>query len=365
MNLEPVDADPDIFWMRSGMYFRPCRISTGREDNLVMPNLVVVREGLPSISIYEYMRALQRTSLPLNGQREDGEVGVRYGSVPRVNQSGAQDQNLSGTIHYPEAQRGGFVQPVFGAAGVLSSFGATINMDYVPTASAVHHIPQSWGGLPGESHVSSPWGGVPAHSFSPSKGCQVFRPKHPYPRPPATGIPAPSQPSAGVRKHSQAFDPLDHELLSSSTQAASKKPRTLFAGVRYQDRPSAGTSPFVAPPPRAFPPPNHAISRPTLTKTQNMPPPPIPSRQPSTHPLPHIPNQSKNMATNSSTSLVRDPEGIRAVMPDEASRRESVRDFDINAARMCFARLAASQRKEREKMEALERGRRSWLEADL
>ncbi|KAL8751563.1 MAG: hypothetical protein Q9199_006326 [Rusavskia elegans] len=373
MNLEPVDADPDIFWMRFGMYFRPCRISTGCEDNLVMPNLVVVREGQPGISIHEYMRSFQRPSPLSNGPREDVDVGAHYGSIPRVNQSGltAEDQNISGTTHYPEAPPGGFVQPVSGAAGVLSSSGNTMNMEYVPTAPAVHHIPQLPSRPLREPHVSSPWGGVPAHSFSPLKPdvdprkSDTTRPGcHPYPRPPSTGIHAPSQPSAGVRKHSQAFDPLDHEPLpSTSTQPASKKPRMLFAGVRYQDRPSAGTSPFVAPPPRVFPPPNHAISRPTLSKTLNMPLPPI-SSQPSKHPLPHVASPSKTMAINSPTSLVRDPEGIRAVMPDEASRRQSLRDFDISAARMCFARLAASQRKEYEKREALERCRGSGFGDD-
>ncbi|KAI4260775.1 MAG: hypothetical protein L6R42_003908, partial [Xanthoria sp. 1 TBL-2021] len=146
-------------------------------------------------------------------------------------------------------------------------------------------------------------------------------------------------------------------------QHPSKKPRTLFAGIRYQDRPSAGTSPFVAPPPRVFPPPNHAISRPSLSKTLNMPLPPI-SSEPSKHPLPHVASPSKTMAINSPTSLVRDPEGIRAVMPDGASRRQNIRDFDINAAKMCFARLAASQREEYEKREALEWCRRSGFRDD-
>ncbi|KAI4262618.1 MAG: hypothetical protein L6R42_002211 [Xanthoria sp. 1 TBL-2021] len=308
MNLEPVDADPDIFWMRIGMYFRPCRISTGCEDNLAMPNLIVVREGQPGISIHEYMRTFQRPSPLSDGPREDGDVRAHYGSVPRMSHSGptAQDQNISGTVHYPEAPPGGFGQPVSGAAGVLSSSGNTMNMEYVPAA----------------------------------------------------------QPSAGVRRHSEAFDPLDREPLPVSSQPASKKPRTLFAGVRYQDRPSAGTSPFVAPPPRVFPPPNHAISRPTLSKSRDMPPPPTPSRQSFTHPLPHVASPSRTMAINPPTSLVRGPKGIRAVMPDEASRRQSLRDFDINAARMCFARLAASQRKEYEKREALERCRGSGFGDD-
>lgn len=343
-----------------------------------MPNLVVVREGQPGISIHEYMRTFRRPSPLSNGPREVGEVGAHYGSIPRVNQSGptAQDQNTSGTTHYPEAPPGGFVQPVSGAAGVLSSSGNTMNMEYVPTTSAFHNIPQSWGVIPAGSQVSSPWAGVPAHSFSPLKpnidprrsdmtrlGFQVIRSEHHYPRPPSTGISASGQPSAGVRTHSQAFDPLDHEPIPSrSTQHASKKPRTLFAGVRYQDRPSAGTSPFV-PPPWVFPPPNNAASRPTLSKTRNMPPPPI-SSQPSKHPLPHVASPSRTMVINPPTSLVRDPEGIRAVMPDEASRRQSLRDFDINAARMCFARLAASQRKEYEKMEAFERCREAGFGAD-
>ncbi|CAO1603841.1 hypothetical protein XANCAGTX0491_007419 [Xanthoria calcicola] len=363
MNLEPIDADPDVVWFRFDMYFRACRISTGLQDLSAVPNLVVIREGLPDMSIQDYMRLFQRPSLPSNGPRENGDVGFHSDSVPRFYHSAAQGQQVANAEHHPEAFFDGPVQHTSGVGGDAVISGDSMDEEDVKSESIFHHVPPLQIGRPGEPQAPSPLGHVPTQSFSPLKpdtdprksnitrpGSQVIRSNHPQPRPPTTVISAPSPSIARVRKHSQAFDPLQYEPFPPVTQK-----RRLFDGIRYQDRPTAGISSNLGPPPRLLPSTDHTAPGPALTNTGNMPPPPISTRHPTTHPLPQVPNPSKSIDVKPPISRVDDPEGIRAVMPDEASRRQSIREFDLNAARLLFGRLAASQRKECEEMEALGR----------
>lgn len=354
MNLEPIDADPDVVWFRFDNYFRASRISTGDQDDLAVPNLVVIREGLPDMSIEDYMRMFQRPWPPSHGPRENGDLGLHSDSVPRTYHNDPQWQQIANAGHHPQGFFDDFIQP---------TPEDTTNIENVKLESIFHHVPPLPIGRPGEPQAPSPLGHVPIQSFSPLKpdtdprksnitrpGSQVLGSNHPQPQPPSTVASAPNPPNARVRKHSQAFDPLQYEPFPPVTQK-----RRLFDGIRYQDRPTAGISSNMGPPPRLLPPLDQTASRSTLTNTGNMPPPPISTRTPTTYALPQVPNASKPIAVKPPISRVDDPEGIRAVMPDEASRRQSIREFDLNAARLLFGRLAASQRKEREEMEALGR----------
>lgn len=364
MNLEPIDADPDVVWFRFDNYFRASRISTGDQHDFAVPNLVVIRKGLPDMSIQDYMRLFQRPSLPSNGPRENEDLGIHSDSVPRFYHGDAQGQRFANDEHHPEAFFDDFVQPTSGVGGDFVFSGDSTDIEDLKSESIFHHVPPLPIGRPGEPQAPSHLGHHSAQSFSPLKpdtdpsksnitrpGSQVIRFNHPYPGPPSTVISAPNPPNTRVRKHSQAFDPLQYEPFPPVTQK-----RRLFDGIRYQDRPTAGISSNPGPPPRLLPSPDHTASRSTLVNARNMPPPPpIATRHPTKQPLPQVPNPSKPIAVNPPTSRVDDPEDIRAVMPDEASRRQSIREFDLNAARLLFGRLGASQRKECEEMEALGR----------
>lgn len=402
VDMIPVDADPDIYWIRSGMYFHPLRISTCQEDDLVVPNLVVLLNDLPVMSIQEYIWSLQWPSLPLSEPGEDAGFGSCCGHIPY--ECGVQEPNVNRIVNYSEAGAatpGGFTQP---ETEEDRGTATRTHISHPPTgnpAPAFHQNPPpaiASMGLPEPFQLRKSWivppqsislpkpqnGRKKSNSSRPGPSSSEYKhlvptvpiplpidkpapselaPSKPAPRKHASRKPAPMKPapkkrSAGVRKHVQAFSPLDHETPpSNATEPPVKKRQKLFAGVKQQGRPSAGTSPFTAPPPQIFKPSGRVFSRrppPTPHRTQSGPPPPsVSSRPPTTQPLPHVPNLSQIVATDSPACLVHDEEGIRAVIPDVSIRRQNIRDFNISAAKLSFARLAASQREENRKKAAI------------
>ncbi|KAL8991301.1 MAG: hypothetical protein Q9169_007898, partial [Polycauliona sp. 2 TL-2023] len=154
----------------------------------------------------------------------------------------------------------------------------------------------------------------------------------------------------GVRKHSQALSRQDHEIsILKSSQPAFKRPRTTVGGIRRQERPPPGTSQALSSHPRLS-----APLRTILSTAQDTPPPRVPAQGLTMQPLPHMANMGQQIATNSPTSLVRDEEGIRAVMPSAEARRQSIKAFYIGAARTCPARLVSSQRQSHKGLETLD-----------
>ncbi|KAL8786938.1 MAG: hypothetical protein Q9213_002480 [Squamulea squamosa] len=199
VGMHPVDADPDVLWLRSGMHFRPMRISTAQQDNSVEPNLLVFREGLPSITIQEHTQSL----------RQQGSIsdGSKDGTSAKNERAPVSDAT------YREAPWGGDTQPGSETLGDISSFTDMLNMDFIPSESDFQGVTNLMSPTP---PVYSPCNGVPRPIML-SKGPQHHQGEPNIyttgPLPSSicggsrlTGLSALTSPAATIGKRSQAFD---------------------------------------------------------------------------------------------------------------------------------------------------------------
>ncbi|KAL8786939.1 MAG: hypothetical protein Q9213_002481 [Squamulea squamosa] len=134
------------------------------------------------------------------------------------------------------------------------------------------------------------------------------------------------------------------------SQPTFKRPRILSGGVVSHDRLSAESATETT----TLAPISHSNQTPFPSNASGkrpMAPPPRPPTQPNSQTIVRIPKPPQAPPVYSPTSRVRGPEGIRAVLPDEATRRRIIKNFDDSAVKMGFGRLAGPQRDEKARKE--------------
>ncbi|KAL8671828.1 MAG: hypothetical protein Q9168_003688 [Polycauliona sp. 1 TL-2023] len=296
MGMVPNDADPDIWWMQTGMYFRPCRISTGLEDHTVVPNLAVVPEGRPDMAIEECM--------------------------------------ADAAYHFPATS----LEFTGSGSGAGESMSSSANARSLGYFSGAHHFRS---GISHFGQVCDESDGMSSHFVLPSQplrlndslaGCGPLHPAtSPYrtaqlgTAPSPSSVSAPGTSNAGMGKDSQAIERQICETSKpGSSQPAPKKRQRRLEGSRQNNRPAAGTeaSSFNFWPSQTSTPSNQSY--------------PEGAQRTIPHPLSHTPDLPQSIATDSPTGLIRDEEGIRSVLPSAEARQRIIKDFDISAARLCF-----------------------------
>ncbi|KAL8771470.1 MAG: hypothetical protein Q9209_003140 [Squamulea sp. 1 TL-2023] len=340
VGMDPVDADPDILWLRSGMHFRPMRISTGQQDNSVVPNLLVFREGLPSITIQEYIQSIRQQE-SMSGVTKD--TGTEHEQTP-----------VSYVSAHSEAPFGGSIQHGLETLGNISSFTDLLNMDFIPNESHFQGMTDSTSTPLPELDVYNPCNGIPRPSMS-SKEPQTRQRKTDTHTtgllPPSicggswwNDLSAPTSPAAASEKRSQAFDNHNHRgPTMDSSQSAIKKPRTASDGVMSHGKLSTESAlETTALAPILQVDQIHSTCNRGGKRITTLPPTSL--IQPIGQPVVHVHNLAQTLSINSPTSLVRDPEGISAVLPDEATREQIIKDFDDSVAKTKLGRLAGPQR---------------------